>query len=289
MASPLSEDLLGRLLSLFPVKLLREEFEVSGSSQNQLIQEVLENNTPETITNFAFDSFDLTKQHVHISCFLRDFDLTFLNENEFPYTIHKQIRADDGIIIYCLPIVNYAVRLDDPYSKEILQFVQPLKITIENKKLILQFTILEKDIKALYPVERFINSKRDIDESFIKSQIIDYFSSQYLLVNCDLNKGIKHLWNTDVIDSRFVKFKKDKSTTTEAMDEDETYKKNYPVEFADMMKRPLSRTILTYMGDDDELCENFVVDPSKGEINFSKFPKSETQVQNVLTKILTNN
>jgi len=282
--------LLNRLLRLYPVKALRDEFQITGSSQADLIDEVLANNTASGITKFCFDSFNYTKQHVYIFDLDKSFTAHTFNDADFPYDVkQKAVTQNGGITFYCLPEIVYKVVLQDPYESGIITFYQPLKVTVEKKTLIIQFTILEKNPNSYFESGRYIHGKRLLDEATLKNNILIYFQKNYYTTVCDINRGVKHLWQSDEIDSKYVKFKKDKSTTTETMDEDETYKKNYPTEYADMMNRPLGKTIIKYLMDDGNLCENFSVDPGKGEISFSRYPISVNQVENVINKILSNN
>ncbi len=82
---------------------------------------------------------------------------------------------------------------------------------------------------------------------------------------------------------------KNRSTTTETMDESYTLKSQYPEVFQTIINAPLNKTIFKYLNDDELLPEHFTIDPSVGLISLPTFPKQLNQHQNVVREILSNN
>ena len=119
--------------------------------------------------------------------------------------------------------------------------------------------------------------------------IVKHLSSEYVISTYDINKGIKHLWEKDKIDSRYAKWKKDKSTTTETMDEDYTLKKHYHAIYLDLIKSPLNKMVFKYLLGDGVFCDHFSADPSSGQISIPLYPGNANQITNVINEILANN
>ncbi|PRY10328.1 hypothetical protein CLV24_11456 [Pontibacter ummariensis] len=289
MSSTESEILNRRLLKLFPVKLLKEEFQVTASTQPELIDTLVYGNTDHTLREFAFDKIDCTKQHVYIYTLNRAFDSGSFSARDFPIEVLRSVRTSNGWVLHCLPKITHNVVLIEPFETRTIDFYQPIKITLDGNRLILQFTILEKNLKAHFERNRCVYSKRMLEESAIKDEILNHFGRNYQVDVCDMNRGVKYLWDNGLLDGKALKFKRAKSTATVTMDEEETYKEVYPEEYRETMKDPLHRTVLKYKVQDDELCDLFTIDPSKGEISFNKYPLTANQIQNVISKILANN
>ena len=97
------------------------------------------------------------------------------------------------------------------------------------------------------------------------------------------------LWDNDHIDCRKVQWRRTSSVAMETMDEDLTFKEQYPIEYPKLITQPLSKALFKHLKEDEYLCDVFEADASKGLINIPRFPKDEKQVENVVTEILTNN
>jgi len=126
------------------------------------------------------------------------------------------------------------------------------------------------------------------DESIVIETINQHFNGLMPSV-CDLNRGIKHLWDDDIVDSKYAKWKKNRSTTTETMDENYTLKNQYPVIYQDLINSPLRKMIFKYLPDDEQLPDHFTIDPGNGQISIPLYPNNENQNKNVVTEIISNN
>ena len=281
-------DLTKRLIKLFPVKLLKEHFNSEQVSED-LFNDILNKNIKSVIDAFAYVNLENTKQHIYV------FDLGFsinrqnLNLSAFPIPIIKQSTINQETIIIISPIVDFRVILSDPFEEVILKFHQPIQIVLKDTHMICYATILEKNMSSHFTDNRrVLNVEKVNDESFILEQICNHFS----ILNpspCDLNKGIKYLWANDYVDSKYAKWKKDKSTTTETMDENYTLKTHYPDVYQGLINAPLKKMIFKYIKDDKLFPEHFTIDPSVGEISIPLFSNHINQNQNVVREILSNN
>jgi hypothetical protein len=281
-------SILKRLLKLYPVKTIKDEFN-STSSGEALYDEVVNTINPNLIRGFAYTNVNNTKQHIYIYYLDKVFNPTTFNAVSFPYTILRQTAIIDGIQLIISPIVEFRVILTNPFEENIMNFHQPYIITIKNRHLTFQATILEKNMATYFEDGRkVINVEKINDETVAIQHIIDFFN-HYNPIPCDLNRGIKHLWHIDRIDSRYVKWKKNRSTTTESMDENYTLKSQYPNVYAELITNPLNKTIFKYLPEDETLPDHFTVDPTKGEISVPLYSKNVNQIPNAINEILSNN
>jgi hypothetical protein len=281
--------LLHRLIKLYPVRVIREQFDVTGVAQDPMITDIIASNARATLIRFCYDSFNTTKQHVHLYKLGRNFRIRNFDKEDFVWDVVEHTKSSEELVLFCLPKVKYRVTLANPFRAEDLDFYQPVKITFRGDLVIVQFIILEKNVESYYQKGDFIKSDRETKEEDLIEEFIDYLDDDYNVETNDINTGVKHLWDTDLLDSKYVKFKKAKSTSTEAMDEGETVKVSLPEEYETLMSAPLQKTVFKYLGEDDEFCSAFTADPTKGQLSFTRYPDNENQIQNVIDEILSNN
>lgn len=287
MNSP--KDLNYRLLKLYPVKIVKEHFEPEETTQIEMLPEILNNNNAHSIHSFALENHNYTKQHISIFKLNSNFVRNTFNFNGLIIQPNQEIIVDGGYLFKFLPIIDYEVVLGDPYSETILQFYQPTSVKIIGDIIIISTTIMEKNLESYFPGRRVYDAKKSQGEDSTVKLITDHFELSYGLVSLDINRGIKYLWANDMIDSKYAKWKKSHSTTTENMDEEYTLKQKYPQLYQDIIQAPIGRTIFKNITDDDIINSHFSVDPSKGLISISIYPDNLNQTNNVLNEIISNN
>lgn len=276
-------QLLSRLVGLFPVKVIKEHFKAD-------VKEVAATLPEKDVIGYCFASLSHTKQHIYIYDLNKKFNPNTFKQAEFPLEILSSKSDAVSHTFTCNKIVSFNVILKNPYSESNIKFYQPITVKLTSKHLIIQATILEKSIASYYPDQTVIDSKREVSEQETVDEIRKFFeNSSYVVSYCDLNKGIKSMWDADLIDSRAVKYKKNKSTSTESMDEGHTVKKVYPDVYKELMKHPLNKTLFFYLKEDEFLVDHFTADPSWGMLSIALFPKNPNQINNVIEKILSSN
>lgn len=279
-----AKQLSGRLIGLFPTKVVKEYFSLDP-------QEVVNNKNSDTIKTFAFNNINNTKQHIYFLQLNKKFNHKSFDPNGFPLEIYKNDIAN-GLLI-CFHVVGFKVKIlndaENSVTNEVIKFIQPILVTFQEKTIIVQMTILEKKLEHYVGGSKIIDPIRSISEDEIITQITAFLSGQYEIGICDLNKGIKYLWDKDFIDSKHVKWKKNKSTAIETMDEEYTVKEQYIDLYNEMIKSPLNKTVFKYLKDDSEFVDHFTAEPSYGSISIPIFPKNPNQILNVVNKIISNN
>lgn len=277
-----------RLLKLFPVKELKENFETNATG-DQLHPSIVNNVVHGAIRDFAYSNINSTKQHIYIYQFQNNYNLASFNPANFPYNVISRSNANGELQIVVSPIVEFRVILTNPFQEVILNFHQPFLITIRPTHLIFQATIMEKNMMSYFDAERQVVKVEKLnDEKIAIANILPYFDAN-MPIRCDLNRGVKDLWHREVIDVRFIKYMRDSSTDTTAMHEDLLLKREYPEDYERIINNPVNKTLFRYLLGDEQLPNHFTIDPTMGEISIPLFPTTQNQIPNVITQILSNN
>ncbi len=73
------------------------------------------------------------------------------------------------------------------------------------------------------------------------------------------------------------------------MDENFTFREQYPADYEILIKSPLNKTIFKYKKDDGVFVDHFTADATKGMLSIVVFPETPKQITNVIDKILSGN
>lgn len=287
------EDVLARLLRLFPVDIVRERFPGIPGYQDELIKSIIEQHDERAILNFSFDNFDYSKQHIYL--FKHDInDLSSLPESLLK-NIESQFRNLDesSLTFFYWLDLRYDVILINPIEQTFIDFKWPVKVVIDKGLIIITFAIIERNIKLLLK-QIYKNRKSFITGKNIEEQsIVNLFTKELRnfgnVSPYNLEKGVKELWKNDIVDAVYVNYKKSKSTSVEYMDEELTLKEQYNTLYEEIMYAPLYKIVLKFLIDIDKYGDHLTVDPSIGVITLSTFSKSKERPINAIRKILEKN
>lgn len=287
MNAPL--ELHKRLLKLYPVKIVKDHFEPEGATQAEMIPEIVNNNNLNTIKQFALDNHNYSKQHIYFFKLNRNFVRRDFNLNNLDLPLEEEIIIEGGYNFKFLPQIDYNVVLGNPTEESTLKFYQPVMVRVKDSILTISTTIMEKNLEYYYGNRKVYEANKAHGEDYLIKLISQHFETFYDVSPLDLNRGIKQLWEDDLIDSKYVRWKKSHSTTTEQMDEEYTLKQKYPDIYNQLIQSPLNRTIFKNITDNEDICSHFTIDPSKGFLTISIYPDNLEQTSNVINKILVNN
>jgi hypothetical protein len=285
-------ELLERLLKLFPAKVLKAQFDVPGHTTAEKIPQIVASLPAESIKQFVVDKLGHTKQHSFIYKLGRSFDRGTFVPEDLPIPVVSEERVDGNYVFTCFPVVEYDVALLNPYEEFTVHFIQPTRVVVKGRILIIQTTIMERSAAAYLPDDRgrrLIDlAKRNTEDSFVPA-ILDVFRRRATTEVCDLNRGVKALWATNTIDATSVKYKKDKSTVTESMDEEFLLKRDEPNTYNDIITRPLNKMSFRSLNEGDNFSRSFTVDPSNGVFSMNIYPEDPAQTWTIISAILRNN
>lgn len=278
---------------MYPVKLLKDHYQLAGQ-QADVINEIVARNNLSGVYTFALNNLNNTKQHIYIYTNNRNFNEANFNPAIFPIPVIDHGRTPQGYHIRCMPAVDCSATIKDTvtgaYSDVVMRFPQPIVITITRTHIIIKATIIEKNVGSYIQggnAESF-NVRKNVEDDFT-ADIIAFFAAAHNVGVCDLNRGIKHLCDNDILDLRTMKILKNQSTATEVMNGDNTFKQCYPNDYAAAMRNPLSKSLFKYLPNDELLCKSFAADPNVGRLSITLYPSTPNQVQNVVSQILANN
>ncbi|MDF7813590.1 hypothetical protein [Hymenobacter sp. YC55] len=281
-----------RLLKLFPVKVVKGQFEVEATIQAEMLPEIAAKYSADSIKAFLVDNIGLTRQHNYFFRLGSKFNRGNFDIDALPMQVISSLQQDDSYIFWCLPVVEYDLALFPPGEQFTMQLYQPTRIVVNRKDVVIQATILERSASSYMEVpkqQKLIEIQRRNTEDVFIQDILAVFRQSNTISVCDLNQGVKALWNGNSIDATSVSYRGDKSMTTKAMDEQCTVKQDLPEDFKDIITRPLSRTIFQPISDKDQFSRKFTVDPSKGILRTSTYPEHPDQTWNIINEILRNN
>ncbi len=284
-----TEELISsRLLEAAPSKILKQEFGLVGVNQKDAIAEVVDNNNQNIIRNFIFDNFGYLHQHIFI------YDLN----NPIPGNwspdrslLHSTAHSGNNKVFNLLFRIKYSLFNPAGGGEQELLFDCPAQINLRDNTFIIKISTLERTVGKYFPQQVYAMGK-DMDESNIISLIKNMLPAGINLETCDLNKAVKYLWDKDFVDAGYIKHRKSKSIATQAMDEDNLLKKIYPLEYTEIIKDPLDRSIFLVIDktiDISDYISRFSIEPTRGKITITRYADKNESVNNLLNKIIENN
>lgn len=244
----------------------------------------MSNNTDISIQKFVNDNFNLLHQHIRVyeinhrisSSFKKIMDGECINyahntnTTEWTYLHKTQVHYYDT----------------DKDSKAHIEFLVPVRILNRGKKLLIQYNTFARDIKSYFNYTIYVDRMGN-PENEIMENINHNFSNP--IFKLDLNKGVKYLWENDVIDAVIVKNRESKSIRQERMDESFTYKKSYPDAWVDLMKTPIQKTRFISLIQSKIPLNHFECNPSDGFVGVSIHANTNNEVIDLLNLILRHN
>ncbi len=274
-----------RLLELYSIAALRGRWPDIAGSKEELCFALATNDAAQAdIVDFAREMLGSCRQHVFI--YSHALDLNHLPPIPVADAERVAEQQTDGTrqILYLVRFA-YNVVLRDPLEEAELRFLWPIRLDFTEYHVAIRFVTLEKNIATYFDGRSYYISRRSADEKSILNEI----ENTIQITPTDLHKGVKVLWDTDVIDSPRAKFKKPYSTADEAMDEDRFIKEHDP-ELYDLVKDlPLFNTLFHVLPNNGINVDVFSVNPSKGVINFPRYTERVGDTDELVAAILRHN
>lgn len=285
-----NEDIYFRLLNIFPAFLLKNHFEVANQHKNHVIREILKTRKDTEVLDFVIKSLNYTKQHVYL------YELTS-GRPDLSMPIMggvEPISSDgkDGIstVKYFLERNSDIIDTSD-FKPGVFINYWPVSICYSKKMIMVKITTMEHKIEE-YDGVKIIDLKNKLSEADLKAGIVqDLIDSGLTFRPIDLNKGIKFLWENDLVDAKYGRYRRANSTSIEVMNENYTLKKAMPELYKEMMQSPLEKNIFAHEDgyDENNLPSHFTVEPESGIVSFTLYPPALDANDNVLNLILANN
>lgn len=281
------EKLHKRLLDLFAVNLLREYFDIEGKKGDEVIDEIISNQSQKEIYAFVSENLGTLHQHVHI--------FETLSAIRAIPSLDGLQHIGDSTFTGLGNGKNYLLTVDgsayDTLSGPIkFSFLVPIQIFLNGNKIIIaESTVEAKRIRKDYTTSDVYNPKLAIEPiEAIRRSFKD--KTKLDLIKYDINKGIKHYWTSRA----FGAYK-----TT---DKDPLYKRSIVVDefkFIQDIDKPLFDRMISNrlnatafkIRDMQEIkgIDRFIAEPSLGRLKFSRYTDNPEEINNLVRLILSNN
>jgi len=271
-----------RLLDLFPAANLSRDWPDYTGKKVEVCKAVARSESAKSIARFVDRNFDSCRQHVHV--FSHDGKL----KDAPPVLLQGQrIRHQSGVSSLYLIDACYTLILEDPIETVDLHFLWPVRVELESSNhCLVRFVILEKDLGS-YATRSYIGTKGATDESSILKHMVN-LHQKHEFRGVDLHKGIKALWDENLIDAIRIKFKKHKSTTTEDMDEEAGLKATYPDVYENIKTRPIRSGLFKTLGTTFSV-PTFSSKPSDYMLTFPRYTEKLGGTTDVVRQVLRRN
>jgi hypothetical protein len=268
-----------RLLELFPIANLRENWAEIKGSKDELCQAVAEKRDVAAISKFIDENLTCCRQHVHIFSHAGDVQA-------LPAGVPggEQVINQAGVHALYVVRTEYNVVLKDPLEEATLEFLWPVRIEIGPQHLIIRFVVLEKNLGSYFDRPYYLGGKT-VDEDTLLLELLKAGA----LSTTDLHKGVKKLWDDGFMDSPRAKYKKAISIASEAMDEEKGIKEYNPELYEILQDAPLFNTLFQIPENKGCTVSVFSVDPSKGILRFPRYSEKKGDTDFVIAEILGNN
>ncbi|OOG19173.1 hypothetical protein BWD42_04285 [Sphingobacterium sp. CZ-UAM] len=285
-----------RLLRLYPVHYIKENFNSEQRIQSEIVNDIIARFNDQAISEFVFNHVNITKQSIYVyntANVYRHRNNVIADELGLEITSQQLV---DGVLTlggYHSIVVEIRI-LDENRNYQELNLIikQPYQVIVKGNYIVIKLTKVESNLRAyLGNTVEVLKSKKLSDDSDAINSILTYFDQNHHVRpgKADLNRGVKHLWENDIIDSREVAYRKDSSRATEIMDENSLYKEIYPEAYIETMRNPLENCTFRYLGEDENFPEHFICDATNGTLSFNIYPKNLNQINAVIDEIIRNN
>lgn len=237
------------------------------------------------VETFLEGSFGLTRQHAYLWRLRRGASIP----ND-PLGMPNLVAAstdDHPGWFYLLPMRWNLLLVE---SKEVvaIPYEWPVMLSQIGNALVLRLIIRERDPrKFLETDERAVLVSCTLEEEQIVQGVASTCGDA--IGKLDLNRGVKALWDDNIIDSIYVRSKRSHSVSTDAMDQDFLFKATYPERYAEVRQRPLHRVHFKWQTEPEHHVEQFIVDATRGFLAFPVFSKQDNGPENVIRAILRRN
>lgn len=273
-----------RLLELLPVAVVKDMAGKKLSGQESIKRILAKRSSDEIQTNFI-KFFDVCKQHVHV--FSLDGDVPTLSSVSISEVRPSILEKDNADLKVKYSFYKTTQKFVGPEREGVLvlDFIWPVKIVVSKEYIKVHVVLLEHGTESV----GISRSDRRIPVH-TEDQLLNYICLKEKLSGKVLNidRGVKHMWKSDIIDSSRVQVKDSKSTKIESMDHGLLFKAEYPKAYVEYVQKPLLKTVFHVVKDHQLYGKKFVVDPSFGRVGFISY-SSAKYIDNVISYILKNN
>jgi hypothetical protein len=284
-----SVDDLKYLLWLFPVTNLHEYFPDEKGTKDDICLTIAGRRDIKKIAEFVDEYLSCSKQHIYI--YKHEGKLSSIPEINLPDSeqIIKTVGKDSVSMLYIMKYKQRVIVLEPKLQEVPLIFLRPIRLEFTGQQLIVRFIKLEKNPKTYVPGQSYASVRTGLEEKPILSALEASLVDELKLKPLDLHKGIKKLWKDEFIDSSKAQYRKAISTASETMDAKKMVRKDVPELYAEIQKTTMFSTRFDEINIEDSSVSAFVIDPSRGYIDFPRYSEKKGDTDYVVSEILRHN
>ena len=270
---------LRQLMELFPISNLRAKWPDVEGPKEDICEKVAAERDIEIITAFIRDNLGCCKQHIYF--FFGD-DETLALPTELPESV--VLDSEPGVYSIFLAKKKFDVILTDTMERKSLTFVWPFKVQILQGCLIVQFVMLEKNLRS-HLQDKYVVEFKGIEEDQILQGLrpLGVFPA-------DIHKGIKKLWDDGFMDCPRLKYVDPDSTTETVMKESRGIKEFNPTLYEKVrVLEFVSAVFALKKGGEAASVHGFSVEPSNGYVAIHRYSDRKGDTDLVISEILKRN
>lgn len=271
---------------MFPVKILKDRWSGAKGTKDAVCSTIAADAKWSEIIDFVDRYFGCCKQHVHVlkqDSPIRKLPTAGTSSGE---RVLERIEKNHGSGLYFF-WAEFTAVMTEPYEKTTLKFIWPLRLDFDKDAVLVRLVILEKNLKAHLKDRDFVAAQKVTDEENIVGSVIGGLECH--VSGIDLHKGIKKLWQQDVIDCIRVRHKEPYSLNITIMDEERGIRETNPELYQTLLKSSLISATFRVKSTKLSDVSHFAVEPSKGYLAFPRYTEHEGDTDNVVREILKHN
>lgn len=289
LLSSASVQQIATLLDLYPVEMLRENWQDIPGIKYDMCLEIAGKRDISEISTFIHDHFGICKQNVYVfrndsglekalSLEIPGFELSYDTVTEFGVSKTYMVRYEVDLILRA------------PLDEIKIDFILPVRIDFSENYLIVRFVKFERDFNHLFKGRNPLQP-RQVEKERAYLSTINRTAQQIglILTNADLHQGVKALWGGGFMDAPKVKYKTEDSTDSKNMDGNKGVRGHNPAAYDIIKDKPLHSTLFIVEGTEKRPEIVITIDPSKGFLSFGRYTTKNGDSNYVVHEILRHN
>jgi|HubBroStandDraft_6_1064221.scaffolds.fasta_scaffold12717_8 hypothetical protein len=273
------------LLDLFPAKALREHWTDVKGKKEHICAQLASREKPSALVEFVHKYFSRCKLHVHVYSHngeVKKVPSAGIGGERVKETGDKS--SGSALYMYW---AEFEGVLTEPYEKKKLKFLWPVRLDFDNASVRVTAVVMEKNLASYFEGRELIGPKKLTDEDAVLTALVG--GLKIPLPPTDLHKGVKKLWQDDLVDCVRVRYKNPYSTDTTTMDEAHGIREKNPALYEALLKTPLINAQFRVKSKLFSDISIFSTDPTNGYIAFPRYTNDEGDTDNVVREILRLN
>jgi len=275
------------LLDMFPAKTMKEHWPEIKGTKEKMCQQIATEKKSADIVDFVGKYFSRCKLHVHI--FSHNAEI-----KECPPpgpAVGERVREvkdrGSGSALYLYWAEYEGVLTEPEYLKVKKRFLWPIRFEFDKKTMRITMVVMEKNLSAHFEDRELIGAKKLTEEEDLLASLMS--GLEVTLPPTDIHKGIKQLWQDDLIDCIRVRYKNPFSTDSSTMDEEAGIREKNSTLYKTLLKCPLLSAQFKVKTKEFSDISIFSVEPANGYVGFPRYTADEGDTDNVVREILRLN